>query len=212
VKRGISCLCDAGFSVEVPGEIDLDRDGRYLDEILDGSFLNFVCPRCGKKHKPEFPLTLRWGKKALVLEVLPEQSRGEFYRRKQDGGAGETVIGYPEMAERLGLYRDGLVPGAVEALKYHLLLRAEETWPGEELSLWYQGRGDAAADDKAPLEFHFHGFKSAEIAVSRLPYSLYEKTLAEFRARPRSGVFALLRFRSYLSVRNALRPETGEAE
>jgi hypothetical protein len=92
MKRKIPCLCDNAFFVEVPDEIDLDRWGEYLDEIMDGSFMNYDCPSCGKKHKPEFPLTVLWPGRNLRLEVLPELDRGEYYRRRKDPENTETVI------------------------------------------------------------------------------------------------------------------------
>jgi hypothetical protein len=186
--------------VEAPGEINLDSDPLYLEQILDGSFLNFICPSCGKKHKPEFPLLVRWPDRKLTLEVLPEPDRGEFYRRKAaPDNIEETVIGYPELAERLAVHRDRLSPPVIEALKYHMLLKAEESWPDEEVNVWYQHQGPGG------LEFHLHGFKNGTVAVSRIPGELYEKTLAEYERRPRGETFSALRFRSYVSVQNAMR-------
>ncbi|MDR3166954.1 MAG: CpXC domain-containing protein, partial [Treponema sp.] len=56
----IPCLCDNTFSVEAPEEINLDEQGEYIDEIMNGTFMNYTCPSCGKKHKPEFPLIVLW--------------------------------------------------------------------------------------------------------------------------------------------------------
>jgi hypothetical protein len=55
--------------VDVPEEIDLDTFPGYLDEIMNGSFMNFVCSSCGKKHKPEFPIILRWPSRNCAFEV-----------------------------------------------------------------------------------------------------------------------------------------------
>jgi hypothetical protein len=63
VKKKIPCICDNTFEVEIDVEYDLDRDGKYLDEILNGSFLNFTCPGCGKNNKPEFRLSVIWSSK-----------------------------------------------------------------------------------------------------------------------------------------------------
>ncbi|MFP3089779.1 CpXC domain-containing protein [Treponema sp. TIM-1] len=201
MKHKIPCFCDNIFSVEVPGEIDLDAQDEYIEKIMDGSFMNFFCTNCGKKHKPEFPITILWPSRNLRLEVIPELERGEFYRRKKDQEQKETVIGYPELSDRIAVYRDRLEPAAIEALKYYLLLKAEETNPDGEISIWYQDKGPES------LEFHIHGLKTDEIAVTHLPLELYEKTNRDYKANPRGELFSSLRWRSYLSVQNMMRPE-----
>jgi hypothetical protein len=201
MKQKISCPCENAFSVDVPEEIDIDQRPEYIDEILDGSFMNFICPSCGKKHKPEFPLMVLWPGRNLRFEVLPELDRGEFYRRKKALPGVETLIGYPELADRVAVIRDNLEPMAVEVLKYYLLLKGEETYPDEEISVWYQNKGAET------IEFHIHGIRDGEVAVSRVPLELYEKTLADFKKHPRGEIFNALRFRSYLSIQNMIRPE-----
>ncbi|MDR3161841.1 MAG: CpXC domain-containing protein [Spirochaetaceae bacterium] len=201
MKQKIPCYCDNTFSVEVPAEIDLDIQKEYIDKILDGSFMTFFCTNCGKKHKPEFPVTILWPSKKARLEVLPELERGEFYRRKKDRDSKETVIGYPELSDRIAVYRDGLEPAVIEALKYYLYLKAEETAPDADPGVWYQRQGPEG------LEFHIHGLKRDEIAVTILPLNLYEKTLRDYTAHPTGELFASLRHHSYLSVQNMRRPE-----
>jgi hypothetical protein len=186
--------------VEVPGEIDLDAQAHYLAEIMDGTFMNYTCTSCGKKHKPEFPLTVVWPSRNLRFEVLPELERMTFYRRKRDKekSPAETIIGYPEMADRLAVIRDGLEPAAVEALKYYLYLKAEETYPGDEISIWYQGKTESN------LEFHLHGIKKDTVAVTQVPLGVYEKTLTDYKNHPKSELFASLRFQTNLSVQNLM--------
>ncbi|MDR2631767.1 MAG: CpXC domain-containing protein [Spirochaetaceae bacterium] len=201
MKHTIPCFCDNTFSVEVPDEIDLDVEEEYINKIMDGSFMNFFCTTCGKKHKPEFPITVLWPSRNLRLEVIPELDRGEFYRRKKGQELKETVIGYPELSDRIAVYRDRLEPAVIEALKYYLLLRAEETNPDAEISIWYQHKEPEA------LEFHIHGLKTDEIAVTHLPLDLYEKTNRDYKTNPRGELFSSLRWRTYLSVQNMMRPE-----
>jgi len=213
MKRKITCLCDKVFEAEVPEEIDLDANPAYLDEIKNGSFFNFICPGCGKKHKPEFPLSILWPSKKLRFEVLPEPERGEFYKREKKGSdAAETIIGYPEMADRLAVIHDGFEPAPVEALKYYLLLKAEEQYPDEELEIWYFGfskGGDASGGDsqgtESFLEFHIHGIKENEVAVMKVPLSLYEKTLHDYKSNPNKEIFSILRVQTYLSIKNTMR-------
>jgi hypothetical protein len=214
MKRKVPCPCDKVFEVEVPEEINLDTDPFYMDEIKDGSFFNFSCPACGKKHKPEFPLSILWPSKKLRFEVLPELERGEFYRRKksaeQKGSDDvETIIGYPEMADRLSVIHDGFESAPVEAIKYYLLLKAEEQYPDEEIEIWYFGfsKGGDALGIEDFLEFHIHGIKENEVAVMKVPLSLYEKTLFDYKSNPKKEIFRVLRVKTYLSVKNTTRDE-----
>jgi hypothetical protein len=204
VKQKITCFCGSNFSVDYDEEINFDQSPETLSQIMDGSFFNFPCPGCNIKHKPEFHIFINWPSKRLKLEALPELDRGEFNRRKKDIPGTETVIGYPELVDRLSVIRDGLEPVAVEALKYYLLLKAEENYPDKQISIWYSG---AMANAGQCIEFHIHGIKENEVAVSRVPWSLYEKTLADFKKKQRQELFVFLRTRSYLSVQHMQRPE-----
>jgi hypothetical protein len=206
MKRNIACPCGKNFAVEAEEKIDLDANAEQIELITSGAFMNFVCPGCGKIHKPEYPCFFTWASKAVNIEFLSELERGEFYRRKKDPPGAETIIGYAELADRIAVIRDGLEPAVIEALKYFLLLRAEESCHSEEMtdaeiSVWYESKNQEG------IEFHLRGIRAGEIAVIRAPISLYEKTLADFVKHPKSEVFAALRTRSYLSVQNTLRPD-----
>jgi hypothetical protein len=204
MNHKIPCPCDNTFTVEVPEEIDLDDRPEYLEEIINGTFMTFICPSCGKKHKPEFPLKLRWPSRNRGLEVIPERDRLGVYRRKTEKEGIEIVIGYPEMADRLAVLRDELEPPVVEALKYYLLLKAEETYPDRDISIWYQNK------DPEALEFHLHGLREESVAITRVPLGLYEKTYRDYRKNPRAEPFASLRVRSYVSVQNMMLPEAAQ--
>jgi hypothetical protein len=201
MRHRIPCFCDNVFSVEVPGEIDLDANPEYLHEIFNGTFMTFTCSSCGKKHKPEFALRVRWPSRKAELRVLPEGERTAFYRRKKENDPTEVLIGYPELADRLAALRDDLEPAVVEALKYFLLIKAEETHPDRDKTVWYQQK------DADFLEFHLHGLREGEVAISRVPWDLYEKTRRDYKKNPRGEPFSSLRFRSYLSVQNMRDPE-----
>jgi len=211
VRRKIPCYCDNAFEVDIPDEIDLDGSTEYFDQIQNGTFLNFTCPACNKKHKPEFPLFVFWPSKKLRFEVFPEMERGEFYRRKkapEEKGPHkmETIIGYPELADRLAVIKDGFEPVAVEAIKYFLHVKAEEQYPDDELDIWYYSApGDSA--DSGFLQFHIHGIRKDEVAVMKIPLSLYEKTLSDYKKHPKGDTFSALKVRTYLSVKNTMRHE-----
>jgi hypothetical protein len=90
------------------------------------------------------------------------------------------------------------------------LLKAEEQYPDEEIEIWYFGfsRGGDALGIESFLEFHIHGIKENEVAVMKVPLSLYEKTLHDYRSNPKKDVFSVLRVKTYLSVKNTMRNET----
>jgi len=201
MKQNINCLCGKNFFIEIEEEVDLDQNQEHIEKIFKGTFMSFSCPACTKRHKPEYRIVLLWKSKNLKLEVLPELERGEFYRRKEENVSFETVIGYPEMAERISVIADNLEPVAIEALKYYLLLKAEENYPERDINAWYQKKDDSC------LVFYLDGIKEGEFAVIKVPLSTYEKTCEDYRKKPKSEVFSSLRFRSYMSVQNILRPD-----
>jgi hypothetical protein len=57
------------------------------------------------------------------------------------------------------------------------------------------------------IEFHIHGIRENEVAVMMVPFSLYEKTLDDYTKNRKDELFAALRVRSYLSVKNTMRPD-----
>ncbi|MCL2208611.1 MAG: CpXC domain-containing protein [Treponema sp.] len=201
MKHDLSCQCGKIFQVVIEEEVNLDENPTSLNSILDGSFMSFICPACKKKHKPEFRILLIWKSKNLKLEVLPEMDRGEFYRRKKEDIPYETVIGFPEMSDRISVLKDDLEPVIIEALKSCLLAKAEENYPSRETNIWYRGKGPAG------IEFHLDGIRAGEVAVMRVPDDLYKKMSNNYIKHPKSEPFSLLRVRSYMSVQNILRPD-----
>ena len=200
MKKNLSCLCGGSFSIDIEEEIDLDNEPEYLEKIFNGTFMSFVCPHCGKKHKPEYKVMLLWKSKNLTLEVLPELDRGEFYIRKKEAANFETVIGFPEMADRLAVIKDDLEPVIIETLKSYLLAKAEENFPDMEINAWYYSKGPGG------IEFHLDGIRADEVAVMRVPLEVYERTLEDYRKHPKNENFAQFRVRSYLSIQNLMRP------
>jgi hypothetical protein len=223
MKKKIPCLCDNSFEIEISEEIDLDTDTGSLGEIQNGSFFSFTCPSCGKKHKPEFPIKINWPSKKLRLQVIPEQDRGEFYRNKKKEKAErsyEMIVGYPEMAERLQVICDGYDPVPIEAIKYNLQLKAEEQYPESDMEVFYYSSGsrevqhttEPGVSSEIVLEFHIHGIRKNEVAVMKVPLSVYERTLSDYKKRPKSELFTALHFHSYLSYKNTMRPGVSFAE
>ena len=199
MKHNITCPCGNNFPISYEEEIEIDQDTDILEKIFNGSFMNYNCPACRKKHKPEFKIMIIWKSKNIRYEVLPEMDRGEFYRKKKQNLPYETIIGFPEMSDRLSVIKDGLEPVIIEALKSLLLAKAEENYPEKEINAWYYGTGPAG------IEFHLDGIRKDEVAVMRIPKEVYDKTAADYKKNPKAELFSSLRVRSYLSVQNILR-------
>ena len=105
------------------------------------------------------------------------------------------------MTDRLAVIKDDLEPVAIETLKSFLLVKAAENYPDTEVNAWYHGKGQDG------IEFYLDGIKAGETAVMRIPLELYNKTLEDYKKRPKNEMYAALRVRSYLSVQNAFRPD-----
>jgi hypothetical protein len=198
MKQNINCPCGNNLTAEYEEEVDLDSNPQELDKILNGYFMSYDCSGCDKRHKPEYKIMILWNSKKLKLQVLPEFDRGEFYRNKENTNH-ETVIGFPEMADRLAVIKDNLEPIVVEAIKSFLYAKAEESYPDKDVNVRYYCKGAEG------IEFHIDGIRDNEVAVMRVPLELYEKTKEDYRKQPKSDVFAPLQVRSYLSVQNILR-------
>lgn len=199
--RTIVCSCDASFDAELPDAVDLDAQPEHKQAILAGTFMAVACPSCGRKLKPEIALRVTWPSRKADLYVVPESDRVEAAEVAAGALATDFVVGYPELADRVAVLEAGLDPAAVEILKYYLLLKAAEADPNAEASAWFNG---LAADS---LEFHVHGLRPGEVAVSRIPRSLYERTLAESKVRPGDEPFRSIRNGNYVSVQNLFSPE-----
>jgi hypothetical protein len=201
VKLNINCLCGTNIQIEYDEEIDLDQNPEILNLIFKGTFMNYKCSFCGKNHKPEYKIIIIWKSKNLKMEVLPELNRGEFYRNKKEISNTETIIGFPEMADRLSVINDDVEPVVIETLKSFLLDKAEENYPDKEINVWYHCRGENG------IEFHLDGIRPGEVAIMRIPLEMYQKTMDDYKKHPKNEIFTSLRVRSYLSVQNILRPD-----
>jgi hypothetical protein len=201
MNRNIDCPCGKNFTIEAAVEFDLDADPDTIKQICDGTFMSFNCPLCGKKHKPEYPVTLLWKSKNYRFEVLTELKRAEFYRKKRKPKDMETLIGYREMADRISVINDGLEPLIIETLKFYSLAKAEETYPDLNISAWYQ------SSDSQFINFYLDGIKAGEVAIMNIPRVIYEKTSIDIEKHPKGEVYTSLRCRSYLSVQNVFKPD-----
>jgi len=199
MKKNIACFCGTNIAIDYEEELDIDSNPEILKSIFSGAFMSYKCGFCGKKHKPEYKISVVWNAKNIKLEVYPELDRGEFYRNKNENSGVETIIGYPEMADRLAVINDGLEPVVIETIKSYLLEKAAENYPDKDVNAWYHCKSPSG------IEFHLSGIRYGEVAVMRIPHETYEKIHDDFNKRPKNGIFPSLRVRSYLSVQNLLR-------
>lgn len=203
--RKITCHCDQTFSVDLPETVNLDENPGIIGDIADGSFLTCICPSCKTELHTDLETDILWPSKRVNLRLIPGIDRFSFLSGKKTAPDGfQVVIGYPELADRVAVLNAGLDPLAVEALKYRLLEKASETPTENEPAVYFEKMTDGGA-----LEFHIHGLKKDEIAVSAVPFSVYEKIQAMIAADPDNELFTALKNGSYISVQNVFSEKNG---
>ncbi|MFQ3547213.1 MAG: CpXC domain-containing protein [Termitinemataceae bacterium] len=202
MKHSITCQCEHVFNVDIPEEVNLDTNPQAVQDIINGSFLTIVCPNCDTTLKPELPILLVWPSRQVSYQVLPELDRFAFYKNQISVRPDfQVLIGYPEAADRILVLQENLDPVIIEAIKYYLLLKAEETNPDAEASVWFTSKQEEV------LEFHIHGLHADTVAATKIPHSFYLKTQEEYRKNPSAEPFSSIVNGGYISVQNLLRPE-----
>ncbi len=184
-KRRVACFCEKVFEVDLPAVVDLAERPEAADEVLRGEFMAVTCPACGKRLTPEFPCRFT-GVAAgplgtLELSLVPEADRVAYLAgrlAKEIGTADRVVIGVPELAEKLAIFRAGLDDRVVEMLKFLLVTRpGAAAAPAAEAVVTFQ-RVEA---DR--LVFHVAGLREGEVAVARLERPLHDRMLADIASR-----------------------------
>jgi hypothetical protein len=183
-KRRIACFCEKVFEADLPAVVDLAERPEAADEVLRGEFMAVSCPACGKRLTPEFPCRFTGvsagAQGTLELALVPEADRVAWLAGRMDkevGTADRVVIGVPELAEKLAIFRAGLDDRVVEMLKFLLVTR-----PGAEAA----GRDVVVTFSRADgdrLVFHLAGLREGEVAVARLERTLHDRMLAELATR-----------------------------
>jgi hypothetical protein len=198
MKRTITCMCETTFEGEFPEEVDIDEDPSLMGKIQDGSFLSVSCPSCGKTLKPEFEVLVRSAKASWYL--VPELSRMDFYSKKIDCPKGARIaIGYSELAEKLLIAQAGLDESAIEFLKYYLYVKAEESNPAGEIEIRFK---EISGDT---ISFYIVGLKADEIAITKIPRSLYETM--RLKEKLEEEPFKEIAKAPYISVNKVLQAE-----
>ena len=186
----ITCYCDQIIDIDFDESIDLGKKPEVYEEILDGRFQNIRCSKCGTLLKPEIETHFTDAAKDLDLLFLPEKKRAPFLLGEVECSQSRVVIGYPELVEKVKLLKDGLDDRAVETIKFFLLQKSG----AEEARILYD-HGETES-----LTFHLLGIRKDEVAVTRIPMGLYEKTLASLEERAKTEEFAYLYTPPYISI------------
>jgi hypothetical protein len=204
--RRIACFCEKVFEAELPAVVDLAERPEAADEVLRGEFMAVTCPACGKRLTPEFPCRFigvpAGALGVLKIELVPEAERVAYLSSRLDRDLGKpdrVVIGVPELAEKLEIFRAGLDDRAVEMLKFLLLSRSSRS--GEAPPA---GREPVAAFrgiERGKLLFHIAGLREGEIAVARLERRLYDTIAAELPKRLAEEPYRDFCEPPYISVR-----------
>ena len=208
----ITCKCDCSFDVEYEKIIDLDLRPALTEEIKKGAFLSFTCPSCRSKVNIELETEFVWKSKKTTLLFVPEKKRMECLAfcagairidaesnkkiKTEFLKKGQTpVIGYPELADRIAVLDSGLDPEIIEAVKFFLLDNGKDI-KGKRIQILFEKlEGEA-------IEFHVHGLREKEVAVMRVPLSLYQSVEADRKAKKQKEVFQALWLGPYLSYKN----------
>ncbi len=170
--REIECYCGQRIEASFPEVVDLDATPAAAEEILEGTFMSVECPHCGTLLKPELPVRVR-SRAGFDVFLVPELDRNAFARGTlsyDPGDAERVAIGYPELVEKLRIWRCGLDDAAVEVVKYYLLSRALEGAEQSDVRVLFVGR-----EDDGRLRFQIEGLKDREVALSRVPEATYSK-------------------------------------
>lgn len=196
--RKITCHCEQEFTVDFPENVSIDENPDLIQKIKDGMFLSCICPVCNAELNTEFRTRIFWSSKNVILDFLPEIERFAWLRDHSESETMlQTVIGYPELADRVAVLDSALEPIVIEAIKYYLLVSARESTTPHTLSIVFE-----KITDNNELEFHIHGLKDDEIALTRLPMDVYESMLKRFMETPEQEPFPSLVLNSYISVQN----------
>lgn len=183
-KRRIACFCEKVFEADLPVVVDLAERPEAADEVLRGEFMAVTCPACGKRLTPEFPCRFTGVAAgplgALELSLVPEADRVAYLAGRMDkeiGTADRVVIGVPELAEKLAIFRAGLDDRVVEMMKFLLVTRPGAEAAGRDVVVTFN------RTDGDRLVFHVAGLREGEVAVARLERSLHDRMLSEIAGR-----------------------------
>ena len=193
MKRTITCYCGETIETDIGESFDASKEPSVIREILDGTFMNITCEKCGKVLKPEFPFTLVYDSGHPELTFIPELGRVAFLAGKTAVPENSrVVIGYPELVEKVRIFRDGLDERFVEAIKLRMLEKAGDDQ--QDVRIFYVG------SESGTLSFHVHGLRENQVGITRVPAAIYEKIGPEIDELSSDEDYAPIFTPPYISV------------
>ncbi len=173
------CLCGEIIDQDFPVEYEFDRDDAVFRSIVEGEVLRLECPHCGAVHRLEEESLFRSRDRSLVLKLLPEHFRDQVRAGNYppDPEITRLVVGYPELVEKVLLWRDGFDDRIIEYLKYGFYIRNTA-----KLTLTYAGV------ENGKLEFWVREPDTDKVGRTRVPLEAYREAsghLEEILSRPR---------------------------
>ncbi len=190
--KTINCFCGASFEEDIKDKIDTDKDPIQISRILDGSFMSFTCPKCGKTLRPEFPLIL-YGNN-IDLEFIPEIDRNRFLTGRKKTTSMQVVIGMGELKEKFLIRKYNYDDRIIELIKLYLLKKADNDL---DITIMFSGK------ESSRIIFHIYGLKEGEMGISKLPESIYnniENNLEDKLKDPGIAEFLSLPYRSVNTI------------
>lgn len=202
--RNITCHCDQHFMADIPDVINLDSNPEYYASIQDNTFLTCICPACNAELRLDLETRIEWASKNATVIMLPEIERLAYLGDiKAVPGGIPVVFGYAELCDRLAVVKDELDCLSIEAIKYHLATKASEGGSIPNLEILYN-----ATNDRQELVFHIFGLKENEMAVTRVPVTLYDTIREDVRSNPGNPLYTGLQNKMYISCKNILIEDT----
>jgi len=194
----VTCVCDEQLEIDPPSDLDLDENPEAVQEILEGRFMVYPCPKCGTDLKLEFPFRVRSLSRNLDCFFIPEKNRSDLLGGSLPfsiSDSSQCVVGYPELVEKITLRDCGLDEKAVEVIKYHLLVRALESSESDSnVRILFAGkRGN-------DLVFHIVGLRDDEVGVSKIPETMYKKAEGNLSTSLKDETLSALLEPPYISI------------
>ena len=161
----VPCHCGEIFETDLEPELDLEKRPEIYRQILDGNFMSFSCPKCGRLIKTEVSIRLRDAAAGIDLQFLPELERTNYLAGNIGIGAPRLAIGYPELVEKITIYGGKLDERIIEIIKFQLLEKAENS----DIRIFLDHL------DNDVLSFHIHGLRPDKVGLSNIPFSVYDR-------------------------------------
>lgn len=175
-KKTVTCFCEHTFEVDFPDTFDVQHSPEILTHILNGTFMTFLCPKCGKTLKPEFPCSLIDSSREIEIGFIPEEQRSGYLKGTHPFPAlKRVVIGYKELVEKIKIVTSDLDDRIIEIIKFYLYQKAEQE--DKNIEIFFH---EKESSNRNMLVFHIYGLQTDQLGVLNIPFSLYEKNADDF--------------------------------